>query len=207
MRDLATGESNLPVNGLQSAAQMSTLMALVERAAKGDQTAFSELYEATKSYTFGMILRIVSNYATAEEVLMDTYMQAWRQAASYDPQRGTPMAWLMVIARSRSLDRLRATRNEATKSLCFDSFADRQKRTANLEEIMRVFERRKLLRPVLESLTNEQRRMIELAFHLGLTQSEIAAKLDCPLGTVKTRMRALLRRLREQLSPLACEAV
>ncbi len=168
---------------------------LIARMADGDRQAFAEFYDRYASLAFGIIRRIVRDPALAEEVLQDVFWEAWGAAASYDPARGSPEAWLVTRARSRGIDRTRAARrrsemvvtglNEATTSVP-DPGGDPGTRA----------EDRKLLAGVLGRLPETQRQVLELAYFDGLTQTEIAERVKEPLGTVKTRMRLGLERLR-----------
>ena len=180
--------------------------ALIGRMAAGDQSAMTELYDGTSRLVFGLVLRILTDRATAEEVLLDVYTQVWRQAALYDRKRGAPLAWLMTIARSRSIDRLRSGRQEQQSKEPLEAVGELTARTQNPEEATATSERQRLVRSALATLSPEQREVIELAYYSGLSHSEIAAKLDQPLGTVKTRTRLGMIKLREVLRPLEGQA-
>ena len=175
---------------------------LIVRVARGDESALSKLYDETSRLIFGLTLRILGDKATAEEVLLDVYCQVWRQAASYDSSRGAPLAWLMTIARSRSIDRLRAGKQDQQRRESLDAVGDQPSAIDNPEETGVIAERRALVRSALASLTPEQRQVIELAYYGGLSHSEIAERLEQPLGTVKTRTRLGMMKLREMLSPV-----
>jgi RNA polymerase sigma-70 factor (ECF subfamily) len=177
------------------------LTALMFRVADGDQSAFNALYEGTSKLVFGLVLRIVIDRATAEEVLLDVYTQAWRQAKTYDRQRGTPLAWLMTIARSRSIDRLRSGRQEQNKD-SLENASELSSLSPSPEENSVLSERQDLVRTAINALTPEQKEVIELAYFAGLSHTEIAMKLGHPLGTVKTRTRLAMIKMREMLSPI-----
>lgn len=172
---------------------------LIGAAAAGDQRALAELFDATGRAVYGLLLRILADAGAAEEVLLDVYAQAWRQAASYSAERGSPLAWLTTIARSRALDRLRRTRQERGRSEPLDAVAELPAAGLNAEETVAERERGALVRAALGALPAEQREVIELAYYRGLSHSEIAAARGLPLGTVKTRTRLGLARLREAL--------
>ena len=134
--------------------------------------------------------RIVRDLDAAEDVVQEAFVQVWRQAGRYDPRRGSPQAWLCTIARTRALDRLRRRvarreQEEVTEPAASGGTPDREGELA--------------VRKALLSLSADQRRALELAYYEGLTQSEIARRLNEPLGTVKTRIRTALIRLREEL--------
>lgn len=178
------------------------LTLLLGRMAKGDQSALATLYDNTNRLVYGLILRVLGDSSTAEEVLLDVYTQVWRQAASYDNVRGTPLAWLTTIARSRAIDRLRSGWQDRQRKEPLDAVNDRETGVANPEEMTVASELQRFVREALSSLSPEQREVIELAYYGGLSHSEIAAKLNQPLGTVKTRTRLGMIKLREVLAPM-----
>ena len=173
---------------------------LIRGVAEGDERALASLYDATSRTVYGLLLRILSDPSSAEEVLLDVYAQVWRQAASYCPERGRPLAWLTTIARSRAIDRLRRGRNEQQRAVPLDEAA-RAAGGESVEEGVRAGEVRAVVRAALDALAPEQRDVIELAYYGGMSHSEIAAARGLPLGTVKTRTRLGMMRLREMLKP------
>lgn len=177
-------------------------MGLIKRLADGDQSALTELYDATSRLVFGLILRVVGDRATAEEVVLDVYTQVWRQAASYDTTRGAPLAWIMTIARTRGIDRLRSGKYDLQNKESLDAIGEARSNTASPEETTVLSERRQLVRSALDLLSAEQREVIELAYYSGLSHSEIALRLNQPLGTVKTRTRLGMMKLRDTLRPM-----
>ena len=196
----------LPLKTADTQAQDQHLMTLIQRAMVGDQGAFAALYEATSKVVFGLVLRIVAERATAEEVLLDVYTQAWRQANNYDSSRGSPLAWLMTIARSRAIDRLRSNRQDQNKET-IDESTNLVSSSISPEEASVMSERQRLVRSALDSLVPEQREVLELAYYGGLSHTEIAEKTGHPLGTVKTRTRLGMMKLREMLSPILSEQI
>jgi RNA polymerase sigma-70 factor (ECF subfamily) len=170
--------------------------------AAGDQQALAALYDATSRTVYGLLLRILSDASAAEEVLLDVYTQAWRQAASYSRERGTALAWLTTIARSRAIDRLRRGRQEQQRTESLDPAQQFACAGASAEDDARASEVRAVVRAALDSLAPEQREVIELAYYGGMSHSEIAAARGLPLGTVKTRTRLGMMRLREMLKPV-----
>jgi len=170
--------------------------------ADGDQSALTVLYDSTSRLVFGLVLRVVTDRASAEEVLLDVYTQVWRQASTYDAKRGAPLAWLMTIARTRGIDRLRSGKHEHQKKESLDAIGEITATTASPEADTVSSERRQLVRTALDSLSVEQREVIELAYYSGLSHSEIALQLGQPLGTVKTRTRLGMMKLRDMLRPM-----
>jgi RNA polymerase sigma-70 factor (ECF subfamily) len=153
----------------------------------------------------GLALRIVRDPGTAEEVVIDVYAQAFRQADSYDPLRGNPWAWLLTMARTRAIDRVRAERNRGRHQGPLDPGVELPSFDPDPEAVSRATERSRLVHAALAKLSQDQRQVIEIAYFSGLTHSEIAARLGQPIGTVKTRIRTGMMRLREALAPLLVE--
>ncbi|MFN7944314.1 MAG: sigma-70 family RNA polymerase sigma factor [Blastocatellia bacterium] len=174
---------------------------LISAIASGDQAAMGTLYDATSRVVFGLALRILNDRATAEEVMLDVYTQVWRQAGSYDLQRGSAMAWLMTIARSRAIDRLRSGWQDRQRREPLEVVGDARASSSSPEEATEISERRVLVRQALGSISPEQRELIEMAYYGGLSHSEIALQTNLPLGTVKTRIRLGMLKLREMLGP------
>jgi RNA polymerase sigma-70 factor, ECF subfamily len=177
--------------------------ALIREAAAGDQQALASLYDATSRAVYGLLLRILGDASAAEEVLLDVYAQVWRQADAYSAERGTPLAWLTTIARSRAIDRLRRGRLEQQRTGPLDlTTAQIAAAGASVEEEVEAREKGAIVRAALDALVPEQREVIELAYYGGMSHSEIAAARGLPLGTVKTRTRLGMMRLREMLRPV-----
>jgi RNA polymerase sigma-70 factor (ECF subfamily) len=182
----------------------NNLVALIKRVAEQDQLAMTRFYDVTNRLVFGLISRIVGDAAAAEEVLLDVYMQAWRQASRYSEERGSPIAWLTTIARSRALDRLRADAQTQRRSQPLD-LATQHAATGWADDVALASEVRTVVQHALNSLSPEQKEVIELAYYGGLSHSEIALRLGQPLGTVKTRTRLGMTKLRTELKPLIAE--
>lgn len=176
------------------------LASLVVRIARRDEAALGALYDATSPWIYGLVLRIVRDRQIADEVSLDVYMQAWNGARTYSADRGTVRAWLVTMARSRALDRLRrsSVRREVTVSDLPDPAAPADDRP---ESDLEATELRANVSGALSALPAPQRECIELAFYEGLTHSEIARRRGQPLGTVKTQIRRGIGKLRQTLSP------
>jgi RNA polymerase sigma-70 factor, ECF subfamily len=182
--------------------------ALVARLAAGDERALGELYDRYGAMAYSLALAIVREGADAEEVVADAFGQAWRSATGYDPGRGSVAAWLATITRTRALDLVRARGRRARaieRAAQADGDGLASPMGGEVDSADRRIERgeaRRLVARSLGELPEPQRRVIELAYFGGLSQTEIAAELQEPLGTVKTRMRAGMEKLRGSLAPL-----
>jgi RNA polymerase sigma-70 factor (ECF subfamily) len=171
--------------------------ALVQSIAAGDQLALHALYERAHRPVFTLIMRLTANRETAEEVTIDVFHDIWRRAARYDAASGTVLGWIMNQARSRAIDRLRF---DSRKKRSHD--ADMQplaEVAADPSDVIELREQSELLRAALAALTSDERQAIEATFFAGLTHAEAAARLKQPLGTVKTRIRSGLHKLRDAL--------
>ncbi|HET7461320.1 MAG TPA: sigma-70 family RNA polymerase sigma factor [Longimicrobium sp.] len=178
--------------------------ALVRRMAGGDERALAALYDRWQGTVFALAVHVLGDADEAEEVVEETFWQAWRQSARYAGERGAVGSWLTIIARSRALDRLRARtrlRNAHESSALADPLAhDEGSFTDPLREL-ELDEARVAVRRALDAIPPEQRRTLEMAYFRGMSQSEIADATGEPLGTVKTRTRLGLQRLRRLLEP------
>jgi len=171
---------------------------LLNAIARQDEQALASLYDRYRLILFGLLMRILRSREEAEDVLQEVFLQVWRRASDFDPQRGRPFTWLVTLARSRAIDRLRqlGSRERAASSvieLAGEGMVDAAENTFRSEQ-------RQLVAAALTELSEEQRRALILAYFEGLTQAEIAERLRSPLGTVKTRMRSGMIKLRELLS-------
>jgi RNA polymerase sigma-70 factor (ECF subfamily) len=173
--------------------------ALLVRIAAGDRDAFARFYDRFGSLVFTVALRLLRARSEAEDLLQEVFLQAWRQAAAYDPGRGSPEAWLLTITRSRGIDKLRSIRRREERIRPVEE-AEGPRDVGVVESGAAQSEAKVTVTPALAALPDAQRRVLELAYFEGLTQSEIATRLGEPLGTVKTRMRTGLERLRGALT-------
>lgn len=170
-------------------------VALVHSTAQREQAALRELYDRTHGFVFTLIVRIVREPATAEEVTLDVYHDVWRKAESYDPARGTVIAWLMNQARSRAIDAVRAQRRKKRTVSFLSDPASGDGDANGLDTDFRA----KTVERCLQALSLDERRAIEAAYFGERTYAEAAAHLNEPLGTVKTRIRTGLTKLRALL--------
>jgi RNA polymerase sigma-70 factor (ECF subfamily) len=169
-----------------------------------DADALAEIYDRHARAVYSLALRIVGEQAEAEDVVQDVFSQAWGQASRYTPDRGPVVAWLLTMTRSRAIDRIRARRARPDAEAADETQLSGLTDSAQLQDLrLLTSEQVGQLRGALARLPALQRVAIEMAYFEGLTQSEIAARLDEPLGTVKTRVRLALLKLREALTESA----
>ncbi len=173
-------------------------VALVRAIAAGDEVALHALYERAHRPVYTFIVRMTANRETAEELTVDVFHDLWRRASHYDPANGTVLGWIMNQARSRAIDRLRFDQRKKRVAPSGDEPALLTE-TADPHELLAFKQQGEILRGALTSLTQDERQAIESAFFSELTYSEVAARLEVPLGTVKTRIRSGLQKLRKVL--------
>jgi RNA polymerase sigma-70 factor (ECF subfamily) len=174
----------------------------LSRIAAGDQSGLAALYDESSSLVYSIALRVLGDTADAEEVTLDVYTQVWRMAASYDPGRGTVVAWLATQARSRAIDRLRSRAGRVEREQPMVQFFDLGEAAPSPEEQSEARQKRRHIFSALATLSPEQREVIQLAFFSDLSHGELADRLRQPLGTVKTRIRSGMMKLRENLEHL-----
>jgi RNA polymerase sigma-70 factor (ECF subfamily) len=174
------------------------LASLLKQSSWGDEGAFSLLYDAVASRLYGLVLRVVRDPAQSEEVTQEAFLEIWRTATRFDMDRGSALGWMMTIAHRKAVDRVRSAAaagrrdhgyHEANQDVDYDSTAEAAQASLEAERVRRA----------LQTLTPAQRSAVELAFFGGYTHTEVAAMLDLPLGTAKTRIRDGLIRLRDTL--------
>ena len=183
---------------LQPEQAQTTDVDLLHAIARRDEGALASLYDRYRVILFSLLVRILTNREEAEDVLQEVFLQVWRRAGDFDEQRGRPFTWLVTLARSRAIDRLRllAARQRVADSAAqstSDEVSDAATDTLHSEQ-------REIVRRALAELPEDQKRTLLLAYFEGLTQTEIASRVGAPLGTVKTRMRSGMLKLRELLA-------
>jgi RNA polymerase sigma-70 factor (ECF subfamily) len=189
---LYAGNSSTPVSEKE-------WVGLVQSIAAGDQRALHALYERTHRVVFTLIVRITRNRETAEELTLDVFYDVWRRACRYDAVNGTVLGWVMNQARSRAIDRLRfELRKKRVDPEAGNPVLAIEMRDSH--DALEFQEQRQAMRNALEVLTPGEREAIEAAFFSELTYAEVAARLNTPLGTVKTRIRSGLHKLRQALA-------
>lgn len=174
-------------------------LAIVRRMAGGDADALAELYDRYAGLLLALTRRILGPAGEAEEALQEAFLQAWHQAGRYEPGRSSVSTWLLLIARTRALDRLRSRGARERTALAAAAEPAAPDTSSRVDDHVLHRERRARVQHALADLPEEQRRVLELAFYEGLSQSEIATRTGAPLGTVKTRALLAMRKLREAL--------
>jgi RNA polymerase sigma-70 factor (ECF subfamily) len=171
---------------------------LLHAIAGRDEQALAALYDRYRTILFGLLLRILNSREEAEDVLQEVFLQVWRRAADFNELRGRPFTWLVTLARSRAIDRLRSL--SSRERVVIASAADPTVEVSDADTDVARSEQRGIVARALTQLPEEQKVALVLAYFEGLTQSEIAVRLGAPLGTVKTRMRSGMMKLRELLA-------
>jgi len=177
-------------------------VALIRRMCDADETALGALYDRWMRSLYSLVFHLLKDADEAEDVVEETFWQAWRKASSYEPSRGAVSTWLLTIGRRRALDRLRAKGRRREESLTQEGgvLADMIAPGPDPSAVAEASERRTHVVAALRELPEEQREVLELGYFQGLSQAEIADATGQPLGTVKTRMRLAMQKLREPLS-------
>ncbi len=165
-----------------------------------DEKALSELYDRYGQTVYAIVLRVIGDAGAAEEISLDAFWQLWQQAERFDVTQGSLLNWLLTIARSRAIDRVRA--RGARKRTQAEDLTDVNRVQPPAEEIAELRERRHLVREAMATLSPAQRAALSLAYYEGLSHSQIADRLQEPLGTVKTRIRQAMHVLRRTLEPV-----
>ncbi len=183
--------------------ELEAEIALMRQIAQGDQQAFGLLYDRFSGILFSTAYRVLNNQEAADDVLQDAFTQIWEKAPQYDPARGKPLTWAVTLTRNRAIDRLRSIQRRSRlqddlqrESEVFEHFDDR----SSLDAVTSA-ETSKRVRDAVKELPPDMREAIELAFFGSLKQSEIAERLNKPLGTIKARIRRGMMKLRDVLGP------
>jgi RNA polymerase sigma-70 factor (ECF subfamily) len=186
-----------------SPADLEVEVDLLQRTGRGDRQSFEQLYERFSGVLFSTAYRVLNSPEAAEDVLQDVFLQIWEKAPLYDPERGKPLTWAVTLTRNKAIDRLRSVQRRSRlqddverEAQTFEQFDGR----SSVDAVESV-EKGKLVREAIQKLSQDQRQAIELAFFSGLTQTEIADKLQEPLGTIKARIRRGMMKLRDVLGP------
>lgn len=188
---------------LEAAARFKDDAALAHRLRARDPHVISALYDQYGRLAYSLIYRVVRDAAVAEDLVQETFLRVWNRAMSFDPERGALGPWILTVARNRAIDHLRSVDGRMSAgSLTLDRI-ENPKLFSNFDDGALGIDRTRRIQEAMGKLTPAQKEVIELAYYEGLSQTEIAARLKQPLGTVKTWARTALRALREQLSGMA----
>lgn len=180
------------------AAADADLNALLPLIAQGDQDAFESFYTLTSHRAFGLVVRLLKDRAQAEEVLQEVFLEVWKASPNYNAQRGSAFGWLMTITHRKSVDRIRASQASRDRDLRI-GIRDYEGEAASVEHEVEVVIESERVAIALGRLTELQQQAVKLSYFQGLTNGEIATKLHVPVGTVKTRLRDGMIRLRDEL--------
>ena len=184
-----------PEDGAPGGDPLAELMRL---SARGDEQAFARLYDATATRVFGLAVRVVRDPAQAEEVTQEAFLEIWRTASRFDPDRGSPMAWLLTITHRKAVDRVRSAQAATRRDTSYHDQNQPVEHDSTAEAAHASLEAHRV-RGALAALTEVQREAVGLAYFGGYTHTEVATMLDLPVGTAKTRIRDGLIRLRDAM--------
>ena len=187
----------------ESAADLEVEIDLLLRIGQGDRRSFEAFYDRISATLFAIAIGILKNREAAEDVLQDVFVQIWEKAPLYDPTRGKPATWAITLVRNKAIDRVRSSQRRARLHDDLQREAELSDQSDDYTSLDAAAsgERGKLLLAALKELPAEQRQVLELAFFASLSQSEIAAQLGAPLGTIKARIRRALVKLRDLIGP------
>ncbi len=174
------------------------LISLLRGSSRGDQVAFARLYDATAARVHGLVLRVVRDPAQAEEVTQEAFLEIWRTASRFDPDRGSALSWLLTIGHRKAVDRVRSAEASSRRETKYHDQTQPVPHDDTAETVTATLEAQRV-RHAMESLTAAQREAIGLAYFGGYTHTEVAKMLDLPIGTAKTRIRDGLIRLRDAM--------
>ena len=171
---------------------------LLRRSGRGDEAAFAQLYDATSSRAFGLAVRVVRDPSQAEEVAQEAFLEIWRTASRFDPDKGSAVSWVLTIVHRKAVDRVRSAEASTRRDTTYHQGNTTVEHDSTAEAAQASMEARRV-RQALDSLTEVQREALELAYFKGYTHTEVAKMLDLPVGTAKTRIRDGLIRLRDTM--------
>jgi RNA polymerase sigma-70 factor (ECF subfamily) len=171
---------------------------LVARVGTGDETAFRELYRLLAPTSYGVAMRVTRDEHLAQDVLQEAFADVWAQAQRFDPAQSSARAWVTMLTHRRAVDRVRREQSDRDRTARWASGSG-ERAHDSVAEVVQLRAEHRRVRQAMEGLSRLQREALELAFHGGLTHTEVAAQLDIPLGTAKTRIRDALRALRTEL--------
>jgi RNA polymerase sigma-70 factor (ECF subfamily) len=186
------------VDGADADALAPSNEELLRRVAAGDQDAFARLYDATASRVFGLVKRLLRDHAQSEEVTQEIFLEIWQTAARYDPSKGGAMAWMLTMTHRRAVDRVRASQASRDRDVRV-GIRDHGPEYDAVVETVEVRVESERVKEAMMRLTELQRQAVQLAYFGGYSHREVSAMLKVPIGTVKTRLRDGMIRLRDEL--------
>jgi RNA polymerase sigma-70 factor (ECF subfamily) len=197
MPESVPGESDVSEN-FQDSSPTSRQQRLLERVSIGDQAAFSQLYDEVSPRVFGLVKRLLVDHSQSEEVTQEIFLEIWQSASRFDPNKGGASTWILTMAHRRAVDRVRASQSSRDRDIRI-GIRDRDSEYDHVSESVEVkFEHERVER-AMERLTELQRQAITLSYYGGYTNSEVSEMLSVPIGTIKTRIRDGMIRLRDEL--------
>jgi RNA polymerase sigma-70 factor (ECF subfamily) len=186
------------ISGTPGAINAPDLGELLKLSGRGDEAAFAQLYDATAARAFGLAVRVVRDPAQAEEVSQEAFLEIWRTASRFDPAKGSAVSWILTLVHRKSVDRVRSAEASTRRDTTYHQGSQAVDHDSTAEAAQASMEARRV-RQAMGSLTEVQRQALELAYFKGYTHTEVAAMLDLPVGTAKTRIRDGLIRLRDTM--------
>jgi RNA polymerase sigma-70 factor (ECF subfamily) len=190
------GLESVPASGAGSAA--ADLAQLLRLSGRGDEDAFAQLYDATSARAYGLAVRVVRDPSQAEEVAQEAFLEIWRTASRFDAGKGSAVSWILTLVHRKAVDRVRSAEASNRRDTSYHQGSQTVEHDSTAEAAQASMEARRV-RQAMESLTQVQREALELAYFKGYTHTEVAAMLDLPVGTAKTRIRDGLIRLRDTM--------
>jgi RNA polymerase sigma-70 factor (ECF subfamily) len=190
------GLESVPASGTGSAA--ADLAQLLRMSGRGDEDAFAQLYDATSARAYGLAVRVVRDPSQAEEVAQEAFLEIWRTASRFDAGKGSAVSWILTLVHRKAVDRVRSAEASNRRDTSYHQGSQSVEHDSTAEAAQASMEARRV-RQAMESLTQVQREALELAYFKGYTHTEVAAMLDLPVGTAKTRIRDGLIRLRDTM--------
>ncbi len=191
----ATGGSSRTTEQAAVARELAELLRL---SGLGDEAAFAQLYDATSARAYGLAVRVVRDPSQAEEVAQEAFLEIWRTASRFDPQKGSAVSWILTLVHRKAVDRVRSASASTRRDTTYHQSNQAVEHDSTAEAAYASMEARRV-RQALDSLTEVQRQALELAYFKGYTHTEVASMLDLPVGTAKTRIRDGLIRLRDTM--------
>ena len=195
MLDTVSQENDLTAEGQAPAARLQDLL---ERVAQADQRAFSELYDLLSPRVFGLVKRLLRDHAQSEEVTQEVFLEIWQSATRFDPNKGGATTWILTMAHRRAVDRVRSSQSSRDRDTKI-GIRDHKVDYDNVSETIEVRIEHERVEKAMTRLTELQRQAVSLAYYGGYSHSEVAEMLSVPIGTVKTRLRDGMIRLRDEL--------